>query len=91
MSATPVSATPVSAAAPEEIVIDAEPAVHFSNYDNEFEDGRGGTFKYVPKYTDDTPHLEIKEGSEIPLSEDTSVMSLDAPGNDKLEIDEILD
>jgi len=91
VSATPVSATPVSAAAPEEIVIDAEPAVHFSNYDNEFEDGRGGTFKYVPKYTDDTPHLEIKEGSEIPLSEDTSVMSLDAPGNDKLEIDEILD
>ena len=87
--AKPAVAEPVSA--PEEIVIDAEPAVHFSNYDNEFEDGRGGTFKYVPKDSDDAPHLEIKEGSEIPLSEDTSVMSLDAPGNDKLEIDEILD
>jgi hypothetical protein len=88
---------------PEEIVIDAEPAVHFSNYDNEFTDDTGGTFKYVPKDTDDTPHLEIKEGSEIPLSADTSIMSLDTPGPpqaaaapvepvaEKVEIDEILD
>lgn len=100
-AATAVASSTV-AAEPEEIVIDAEPAVHFSNYDNEFTDDDGGTFKYVPKDTDDTPHLEIKEGSEIPLSADTSITSLDAPGpaeataaaapvSEKVEIDEILD
>jgi hypothetical protein len=74
-------------------VIDTEPAVHFSNYDNVFEENsqQGGTFQYVPKDVDETPHLEIKEESTIPLSEDLSVMSLEAPGTDKVEIDEILD
>lgn len=93
-----VGAVAATSAEPEEIVIDAEPAVHFSNYDNEFTEDDGGTFKYVPKDTDDTPHLEIKEGSEIPLSADTSIMSLDTPGPaqaapvaEKVEIDEILD
>jgi hypothetical protein len=85
--------TDLSNSSPEEIVIDAEPGVHFNNYDNVFEEdtGAAGTFEYVPKNIDNTPHLEIREGPEIPLSEDSSIMQLDAPGNENVDIDETLD
>ena len=79
----------------EEISIDTEPAsVHFSNYDNVFDENteQVGTFKYVPKDLEpgELPKLEIKDDLGSPLSNDSSVTNLDAPGVESLA-DEVLE
>jgi hypothetical protein len=76
----------------EVLVVDTEPAVHFSNYDNVFDDTNEQTssFKYVPK-DDSEPHLEIREETAQPLSADPSVTNLETPGETGLSADEILD
>ena len=71
---------------PEEILIETEPAsVHFSNYDNVFDENseQVGTFAYVPKDLEpgELPKIEIKEEQGSPLSLDSSVTDLDAPGD----------
>jgi len=85
--------------APEEVVIDTEQAVHFSNYDNVFDENSDqvASYKYVPK-DDSEPHLEIREESAQPLTADLSVTNLEAPGAEvakasesALVVDEILD
>ena len=76
----------------EEIEIDTEQSVHFNNYDQVFDESENSTaaFKYAPK--DDTvPHLDIREESVKPLSDDLDVVSLDTPGSSGLAADEILD
>jgi hypothetical protein len=80
---------------PEELSIDTEKAsVHFSNYDNVFDEAseQVGSFKYVPKDLEpgDLPKLEIKEDTGSPLSLDSSVTDLDAPGDESLA-DEVLE
>jgi Family of unknown function (DUF5764) len=77
---------------PEELVVDTEPAVHFSNYDNVFDESaeQVASFKFVPK-DDSEPHLEIREESAVPLSADASVTNLETPGDAGLVVDEILD
>jgi hypothetical protein len=87
---------------PEEISIDTEPAsVHFSNYDNVFDENsdQSSTFKYVPKDLEpgEMPKLEIKEETGSPLSLDSSITSLEVPGASTtsaepgLSVDEILE
>ena len=85
---------------PEEITIDTEPAsVHFSNYDNVFDEtnDQASSFKYVPKDLEpgEIPRLEIKEDTSSPLSLDSSVTELEAPGvaapTSGLLVDEILE
>ena len=87
---------------PEEISIDTEPAsVHFSNYDNVFDENsdQTSTFKYVPKDLEpgELPKLEIKEDTGSPLSLDSSITSLEVPGpsvssaEPGLSVDEILE
>jgi len=89
---------------PEEIRIDTEPAsVHFSNYDNVFDENsdQSSTFKYVPKDLEpgEVPRLEIKEDTGSPLSLDSSVTRLEVPGasasasakESGLTVDEILE
>ena len=83
-----------SGGAVEEIVIDTEPAsVHFSNYDNVFDETNEqvGTFKYVPKDLEpgELPRMEIKDEQGSPLSLDSSVTHLD-PGIESLA-DEVLE
>jgi len=80
---------------PEELSIDTERAsVHFSNYDNVFDEAseQVGSFKYVPKDLEpgELPKLEIKEDTGSPLSLDSSVTDLDAPGAESLA-DEVLE
>ena len=81
---------------PEELVVETEPAVHFSNYDNVFDEGseQVASYRYVPK-DDSEPVLEIKEDSAQPLSMDADVTQLDgpvpAPAGAGLLVDEILD
>ena len=84
---------------PEEVVIDTEQAVHFSNYDNVFDENSDqvASYKYVPK-DDSEPHLEIREETAQPLAADLSVTNLEAPGASSepaaesgLVVDEILD
>ena len=79
----------------EEIVIDTEPSVRFSDYDNVFDENKEqvGTFSYNPKGDayDDTPELRIMEDSEKQLSEDLSVTNLEASGSDLFEVDGILE
>ena len=80
---------------PEEITIDTEPAsVHFSNYDNVFDESNDqvASFKYVPKDLEpgEIPKLEIKEESGSPLSLDSSITDLEAPGS-SLMADELLE
>ena len=77
---------------PEELVIDTEQAVRFSNYDQVFDDNTDHTaaFKFVPK--DGTePRIEIQEDSAQPLSSDPLVTNLEAPGVTELGVDEFLD
>jgi hypothetical protein len=87
---------------PEEISIDTEPAsVHFSNYDNVFDENsdQTSTFKYVPKDLEpgEIPKLDIKEETASPLSLDSSITSLELPGasapiaESGLSVDEILE
>jgi hypothetical protein len=98
---TTIAQTPVIEQ-PEEISIDTEPAsVHFSNYDNVFDENsdQTSTFKYVPKDLEqgEIPKLEIKEETGSPLSLDSSITSLEVPGalpsatESGLCVDEILE
>ena len=81
---------------PEELVVETEPAVHFSNYDNVFDEAseQVASYRYVPK-DDSEPVLEIKEDTAQPLSMDADVTQLDgpapAPAGSDLLVDEILD
>lgn len=75
----------VGGSEPEEIRIDTEPAsVNFSNYDQVFDETTDavGSFKYAPKDLEpgEVPRLVINEAQEMPLSLDSSVTSLEAPG-----------
>jgi hypothetical protein len=72
---------------PEEISIDTEPAsVSFSNYDHVFDERQEpvGSFKYAPKDLEpgEIPRLVINEEQSTPLSLDSSVTALEAPGVD---------
>ena len=64
---------------PEEIVIDTESGVHFSDYDNVFEE-QTGTFEYNPK-NDDSHLVKIMDGPTTSLTSDTSVTNLEASGS----------
>ena len=81
---------------PEELIVETEPAVHFSNYDNVFDEAseQVASYRYVPK-DDSEPVLEIKEDTAQPLSMDADVTQLDgpapAPATTGLMVDEILD
>lgn len=95
----PVSVEEPKKDSPEEVVIDTEQAVHFSNYDNVFDENSDqvASYKYVPK-DDSEPRLEIREESAQPLAADLSVTNLEAPGASSepavesgLTVDEILD
>ena len=85
--------TPPRMVQSEEIVIDTEPSVHFSDYDNVFEE-QTGTFEYNPK-SDDSQLLKIMEDSETSLDLDDSVMNLEASGSTstlgQMMADEILE
>ena len=85
--------TPPHMVQSEEIVIDTEPSVHFSDYDNVFEE-QTGTFEYNPK-SDDSQLLKIMEDSETSLDLDDSVMNLEASGSTstlgQMMADEILE
>jgi len=78
---------------PEEIVIDTEPnQVHFSDYDNVFDQNseQVGTFTYNPKDdNDDTPQLRIIDNVETTLDADDLVTNLESSGI--MEADEILE
>ena len=84
-------------AEPEEISIDTEPAsVSFSNYDHVFDERQEpvGSFKYAPKDLEpgEIPRLVINEEQSTPLSLDSSVTALEAPGVDSgILADSILD
>lgn len=83
---TPAVAKPlVGGSEPEEITIDTEPAsVSFSNYDHVFDERQEpvGSFKYAPKDLEpgEIPRLVINEEESSPLSLDSSVTPLEAPG-----------
>jgi len=86
--------TPIPAVEPEEIVIDTEPAVRFSDYDNVFDESspQVGTFAYNPKNDDnEPPQLQIIEDSGTPLAADDSVTNLEASGSSLMDVDEILE
>jgi hypothetical protein len=75
----------VGGSEPEEITIDTEPAsVSFSNYDHVFDERQEpvGSFKYAPKDLEpgEIPRLVINEEESSPLSLDSSVTPLEAPG-----------
>lgn len=81
-------------AEPEEIVIDTEPAVHFSDYDNVFDESKEqvGTFAYNPKNDDnDVPQMQIIEDSGTSLAADESVTNLEVSGGGLMEADEVLE
>jgi hypothetical protein len=81
-------------AEPEEIVIDTEPAVHFSDYDNVFDESKEqvGTFAYNPKNDDnDVPQMQIIEDAGTPLAADESVTNLEVSGGGLMEADEVLE
>jgi hypothetical protein len=81
-------------AEPEEIVIDTEPAVHFSDYDNVFDESKEqvGTFAYNPKNDDnDAPQMHIIEDAGTSLAADESVTNLEVSGGGLMEADEILE
>jgi len=82
----------VEAPEPEEIIIETEPTVRFSDYDNVFDESKEqvGTFAYKPKDEDVTPQLQIIEDSGTPLSADESVTNLESSGG-LMEADEILE
>ena len=67
---------------PEEIIIDTEQGVRFSDYDNEFDESKEqvGSFAYKPK-TDEEPQLQILDETSTSLAADSSVMNLEAPGS----------
>ena len=76
---------------PEEIIVDTKPSsIHFSNYDNVFDElnEQVSTFKYAPKNIEDneTPLLEIKESIGTPLSMDAVITNLETPGVEENEI-----
>lgn len=73
----------------EEIVIDTEPAVHFSDYDNVFEE-QTGSFTYNPK-TDDDNHMTILGEDSTSLDLDSSVTKLESSGSNSMMADEILE
>jgi len=73
----------------EEIVIDTEPAVHFSDYDNVFEE-QTGSFTYNPK-TDDDNHMTILDEASTSLDLDSSVTRLESSGSNSMMADEILE
>lgn len=83
---TPAVVKPlVGGSEPEEITIDTEPAsVSFSNYDHVFDERQEpvGSFKYAPKDLEpgEIPRLVINEEESSPLSLDSSVTPLEAPG-----------
>lgn len=87
----------VGGAEPEEISIDTEPAsVTFSNYDHVFDERQEpvGSFKYAPKDLEpgEVPRLVINEEQSTPLSLDSSITALEAPGVDSgILADSILD
>jgi hypothetical protein len=87
------SATVEPVVEPEEIVIDTEPnQVHFSDYDNVFDQNseQVGTFAYNPKDdNDDTPQLRIIDNVETTLDADDLVTNLEPSGI--MEADEILE
>lgn len=86
--------TPTPVVEPEEIVIDTEPAVRFSDYDNVFDESspQVGTFAYNPKNDDnEPPQLQIIEDSGTPLAADDSVTNLEASGSSLMDADEILE
>ena len=93
---TKVTVEKTAAPEPEELVVETEPAVHFSNYDNVFDENteQVASYRYVPK-DDSEPVLEIKEDTAQPLSMDADVTQLDgpapAPAAAGLLVDEILD
>ena len=77
---------------PEEMVIDTEqPKVHFSDYDNIFDQNseQVGSFAYNPKDINDTPQLRIIEHDETALNIDKLDLNLEASGI--IETDEILE
>jgi hypothetical protein len=83
---TPAVVKPlVGGSEPEEITIDTEPAsVSFSNYDHVFDERQEpvGSFKYAPKDLEpgEIPRLVINDEESSPLSLDSSVTPLEAPG-----------
>ena len=87
----------VGGSEPEEISIDTEPAsVTFSNYDHVFDERQEpvGSFKYAPKDLEpgEVPRLVINEEASTPLSLDSSITALEAPGVDLgILADSILD
>lgn len=87
----------VGGSEPEEISIDTEPAsVTFSNYDHVFDERQEpvGSFKYAPKDLEpgEVPRLVINEEQSTPLSLDSSITALEAPGVDLgILADSILD
>jgi hypothetical protein len=95
---------PTPVPAPEVVKIDTEPtAVHFSDYDDVYEEDRGEPeIRFSPKSVDDEEEegLEIDESSARPLSDDLDLEDLEKPAgaaaaavppSDELEIDELLD
>ena len=84
------SDVPVQDQDKEEIVIDTEPAVHFSDYDNVFEE-QTGSFTYNPK-TDDDNHMTILGDDSTSLDLDSSVTKLESSGSgSSMMADEILE
>lgn len=91
---------PAPAPAPDVVKIDTEPtAVHFSDYDDVYDEDHGEPeIRFSPKAADDEEEegLEIDEASARPLTDDLDLEDLEKPvaaaaPSDDLEIDELLD